>query len=47
MSGLQYFNYALPIWKVENLAQTGPAPQIASQEPVDFNYLASDYWLPK
>ena len=46
ISNLQYFNYALPIWKIEQEMNSGPSSiPVADQPSGDYNYLAHDYWL--
>ena len=46
ISNLQYFNYALPIWKIEQEMNSGPSSiPVADQPSGDYNYLAPDYWL--
>ena len=46
ISNLQYSNYALPIWKIEQMMKNGPSSiPVPDQPSGDYNYLAPDYWL--
>jgi hypothetical protein len=44
MSRVRYYNYALPIWKIESIIKAGPSDAPCFDKGELPPYLASDYW---
>lgn len=45
MSQIRYFNYALPIWKIQEIIKQGPSKQPCYDTGELPPYLASDWWM--
>ena len=47
MSNARYFNYALPLWKIDQLLAQGPSDMPVLSDGERPPYLANDWWMTK
>lgn len=45
LSQMRYFNYALPLWKIEEVVKQGPSKQPCYETSELPPYLATDWWM--